>query len=173
MNNKSLLKDVVIIPALAAILYVQQLALAFIPNVQLTTLLILLYTKVLGFKRSSLIMILHFFAYNFLNPYGPVLPTHLPFFVIAWLIFIVASSLSNNTYVLATIGFIFGFVYGFILSIPAVFLTGIPFVPYIISDIPFQIIMAISNFVTILWLYERLKVVLSDLMDQVYLDNTK
>lgn len=168
MKQKRVLRDIVLMPILAAILYVQQIALAFIPNVQLTTLLILLYTKVLGFKKSSLIMILHIVAYNFLNPYGPALPTHLPFFIAAWLLFIGVVRISgNNTYLLAFISFIYGFVYGWILAIPAVYIADIPFVPYIIADIPFEIIMAVSNFVTVLWLYERLKVVLEDLLSDI------
>jgi energy-coupling factor transport system substrate-specific component len=39
----------------------------------------------------------------------------------------------------------------------AVMMTGVSPVAYLVADLPFQIIMALSNFLTILWLYPPLK----------------
>ena len=45
-------KEIVILALLTTILIVQEQILAILPNIQLTFLLIFLYTKVLGFKIS-------------------------------------------------------------------------------------------------------------------------
>ena len=66
----------------------------------------------------------------------------------------------NNELHLAVIGLIFGFVYGWILIVPGIHLTNIPIKAYLISDIPFEIIMGISNFLTIYWLYNKLYIFL-------------
>jgi len=42
--------------------------------------------------------------------------------------------------------------------------TGIPnFIPYLISDIPFELIMATTGFLTVLWMFKPLYKVLSDI----------
>ena len=160
------IKDTALIAICAAVLFVQQMALSFIPNVQLSTLLIVLYAKVLGFKRTSLIIVIHVIAYNLLSPFGSVIPVYIPFMFAAWML--VPISLSTflkkieSSLGLAIVGLAFGFVYGWMFIPPAVFITGTPFIPYLVMDIPFEIVMAISNFITILWLYYPLKNVLYD-----------
>lgn len=167
--ERKLIKDLVLIAVLTSILFIQQIALSFIPNVQLTTLLILIYTKVIGFRKTSLIIVLHVLTFNILSPFGPSLLIDIPFMIFAWILFsLIVKVLKDNLYLLAGVGFLFGFVYGFILLIPAVLIMDSIFLPYLISDIPFQIIMAASNFITIIWLYERLKVVLEQLINKYY-----
>lgn len=167
--ERKLIKDIVLISTLTAILFVQQIALSFIPNVQLTTLLILVYTKVIGFKKTSIIIMLHVLIFNILSPFGPSLIVEIPFMIIAWIIFsLVSKLLRENVYVLATFGFLFGFIYGFILIIPAVLIMDSPFLPYLISDIPFEILMALANFITIIWLYDRMKSTLDKLVIKYY-----
>lgn len=160
------IKDIALIAICAAILFVQQLALSFLPNIQFSTLMIVLYAKVLGFKRTTLIIIVHVIAINIFSPFGAMLPTHIPFMVLAWMI--VPISLSTflkkieSSLGLALFGLIFGFVYGWMFIPAAVFLTDAPFVAYFLMDLPFEIIMAISNFITIYWLYRPLKDVFFD-----------
>lgn len=167
--EKRLIKDLVLIPSLTAVLFVQQMAFSFIPNVQLTTLLILLYTKVLGFKRTSIIIILHVFTFNLLSPFGPSLIYEIPFILFAWLLFsALAKIVIDRPVFLAIFGFIYGFIYSWIMIIPAVFITKNPFIPYLISDLPFEFILALSNFLTIIWLYERLNKVLKNLLENFY-----
>ena len=57
MNNK--IKEISLIGILAGILFVLEQALVFLPNIQLTVFLIILFSKKLGFKRSIIIIILY------------------------------------------------------------------------------------------------------------------
>ena len=52
-------KDITLIALLTTLLFVQEQALVFIPNVQLTVFLIVFYSKKLGFLRTSLIVAIH------------------------------------------------------------------------------------------------------------------
>lgn len=161
ITQKSTIKDLTIIVVAASILFVQQLALSFIPNVQFSVLLIVLYTKVLGFKKTSLIIVIHVLAVNLFSPLGPVVPTLIPAMFIAWMLIpllltTLFKKLESAIY-LSLFGFVYGFVYGWIYIPFTVWFLGTPFLPYLIWDIPFEIIMAISNMISILWLYDPLK----------------
>ncbi|MFA5692658.1 MAG: hypothetical protein WC907_03490, partial [Acholeplasmataceae bacterium] len=120
-------------------------------------------------------IIIHVIVYNFLSPLGALMPAYLPFVIIAWLIIPITLKTVlkglNSSLSLALFGLVFGFIYGWILVIPAVFITKSPFIPYLIADIPFEIIMALSNFLSIYFLYDRLKEVLIELTNNFYQKN--
>ena len=52
-------KRLVRIAIFAAIMFVQEFALSFIPNVQLTVFLLVLYSKVFGLKKTCIIILIH------------------------------------------------------------------------------------------------------------------
>ena len=52
-------KDIAVIAILAVVLFIQEEVLTFLPNVQLTVFLIVLYTKKLGFKKTTIIILIH------------------------------------------------------------------------------------------------------------------
>jgi energy-coupling factor transport system substrate-specific component len=159
------IKDIALISILASILFVQQIALSFIPNVQFSTLLVVLYAKVLGFKKTTMIILIHVLMINLLSPLGPVIPLLIPAMIIAWILIpIILSTILRkveSTIYLAIFGLFFGFIYGWVFIPFVVLFLDAPFQPYLLMDIPFEIVMGISNFITILWLYEPLKKVLT------------
>src|SRR5690554_1530713 len=161
LSQRNTLKDMTIIVVLSSILFVQQIALSFIPNVSFSVLLVILYTKILGFKKTSLIIIIHVLAVNLLSPMGPVVPTLIPAMFIAWMLIpILLSTLLKHVHSaiwLSIFGFVYGFIYGWVFIPFTVWFLDVPFLPYLIWDIPFEIIMAISNMISILWLYDPLK----------------
>lgn len=163
------IKEMTLVAACAAILFAQQIALSFLPNIQFTTLLVILYTKVLGFKKTTFIVIIHVVVIAFLSPAGSINPIHLPAMLMGWMLIpILLSTIFknlNNAFGLSVFGLIFGFVYGWMFIPFSVFLLDVPFMEYFLMDLPFEIIMAISNFITILWLYDILKKVLIDLLN--------
>ena len=55
---------------------------------------------------------------------------------------------------------LYAFIYSWIFIIPNILLLKIPFSVYLIQDIPFEILLAASSFLTILWLYEPFKKVI-------------
>lgn len=160
-KHSKTLKDLTLMVVCASILFVQQISLSFIPNVQFSVLLIILYTKMLGFKKTSLIIVVHVAAINLLSPFGPIVPTLIPAMFIAWMIVPVLLTTVfrkvENVIWLALFGLVYGFVYGWVYIPFTVFLLDTPFVPYLIMDIPFEVLMGISNMISILWLYEPLK----------------
>ena len=159
-NVNRTLKEMIILSMCAAVLFVQQLALSFIPNIQLSVLLVVLYTRVFGFRKTSAIVIIHVLVSNILSPFGPVMPVYIPAMVIAWMLVPILLTTVfrhvRSALGLAIFGLFYGFVYGWVYIPFAVFLTGAPFAAYTLMDIPFEILMAISNFTTILWLYDPL-----------------
>lgn len=154
------IKDVALIALLGAVLFTQQIALSFIPNVQFTALLIVLYTRLLGFKKTTMIIVVHVIATNLLSPFGPVIPLHIPSMLIGWMLIPVLLTTIfkslNSVWGLSCFGFIFGFLYGWMFIPVSVFALGIPFMEYLMMDLVFELIMGISNFLAILWLYEPL-----------------
>lgn len=151
-------KDITILSFLVSVLFVQEQVFVFIPNVQLSTFLIILYTRLLSFKKVSLIITVHVLLDNLWM--GSLSILYTPSMFIGWMLIplllnTIFKKLKSVTG-LALFGFFYGFIYGWIFIPATLLLTGIPFIPYLISDIPFEIFMAICNFLAILWLYSPL-----------------
>lgn len=155
------IKDLTLIVVATSILFVQQMALSFIPNIQLSVLLVILYTRLFGFRKTVLIVTIHVIIVNLFSPLGPVLPVLLPAMYIAWLLIPVLLSTIfktlDNAIGLAIFAFIYGFVYGWIFIPFNVWLLDAPFLPYLLADLPFEVMMAVANFLSVLWLYQPLK----------------
>jgi len=167
------IKDAALIAVCAAILFVQQYALSFLPNVQATILLMVVYTKMLGFRKTVLIIIIHVIVYNMLAPFGPVLPLHLVSMSIGYLIIpIFLSTLFKKVKTplgLAIFGFFHGFLYGWSFIPVTVFMLNIPLLEYFLLDLPYEFIMSITSFLTILWLYEPITKLFKYQLSQYYL----
>lgn len=157
-------KEVALVAILSAILLVQQMALSFLPNIQTTFLLLVLYAKVIGFRRTTLIVIIHVIAYNMLSPFGAVIPLHMISMFVGYMLVPVllhtVFKKAETSMQLALFGILMGFLYGWTFIPISVFVLQTPFRAYLLMDLPFEMIMAASNFLTIYWLYEPLKRVL-------------
>ena len=149
-----------------AVTVVLESMLAMIPNVQLTVVLIAVYamTETLGMSItfvSAYVLLDSVLAGSF-NPLY-VLPA-----LIAWLLFaIVMHALRNRKLVVIVIAAtLFGFVYGW-FYLPARMLEygiGI-FWPYLVADLPFEVLMAVNNLITVAIALKPLRA----LMDTYYL----
>lgn len=152
-------KKISLFAVLTSLLLVQEQALSFIPNVQFSTLLILLFASSFKLKDSLTMLVvyviidsLYMGAFNIIY----MVPMY-----IGWSLIPIGYHLffrgKENPYALAFFGLVLGFIYGFLFMPFAVLMTGVDPLVYLMADLPFQIIMAISNFLTILWLYPPLK----------------
>lgn len=143
---------------LTSILLVQEQLLTFIPNVQFTTLLILLFVTHFTFKESMIMLLVYVFLDSLwmgaLNPLIMV-PMYLGWALIPMFYHTVLKR-TQNVHVLALFGLFMGSLYGFVFVPFAVLQTGVSAQVYILADIPFQIVMGLSNFMTIYWLYAPL-----------------
>ena len=150
-------KRIIQIALSVAIIFTLEQALVFLPNVQLTTLLILIFVSVYSFKESvvmiSIYVILDTLFFGGFNLFYMV-----PM-LIAWNLIPIAYHTflqnTNNEIKLGIFVFVFGFVYGWIFIPFNMIYTGIDeFWPYLTADILFEVIMAVTNLLTVLWLYK-------------------
>ena len=74
--------DLAVIAMLTVIVFTVEQALAFIPNIQLTVLLFIVYTKIVGFKKTMVIILLHTMADNLYN--GSLNPFIFTPMLLAW-----------------------------------------------------------------------------------------
>ncbi len=160
------IRKIVIIALLASILFVQEQILAFLPNIQLTIMLVLLYSKTLKFKEVTLILIIHVCLDNLIN--GSFIPLiMIPMFMGYLFIPIITNLFLKNAkspLILASFGIIFAIIYSFMFMVTNVIVLDINLFAYLISDIPFTLLLIVSSFLSILWLYPVLKKILDNLL---------
>ena len=144
-----------LIAMFAAILFIQEEALTFIPNVQLTVFLLVLYSKRLGFIKTVIIIVIHVFLDNLVMSSFSLVWT--PAMFIGWLLIpIVICTIFRkveNFIVLAIAGAILSFTYCWCFVVPNYIVMHIKPLKYLASDILFELILATSSFVSILFLY--------------------
>jgi len=155
-KSKLVVKDVALMAMLTAILFVQEEVLTFLPNIQLTVFLIVLYSKKLGFTRASLIVSAHVVLDNlFLSSFSWM---YTPAMWVGWMIIpCVICTLCRkieNPIILAIFGVLFALTYSWIFVFTSCVLFNMPFKAYIIADLPFEGLLAASSFVSILFLYK-------------------
>lgn|SRR5690554_297050 len=156
---KLTVKDIALITVLTSILFVQEQLLLFLPNIQLTFFLIILYSKKLGLKRSSYIVILYTVLDSlYMNAFDII---YFPFLLISWLIIPLSINTIfkriNSTLYLSVLSILYALIFSFIMMIPQVLVLNIPVLAYLASDIYFQIILATSSFISTYLLYEPLE----------------
>ena len=148
-------KDLVLIALLTSIIFLQEQLLSFIPNVQLTFFLIVLYSKKLGIVKSSLIILIYVIIDNLIG--GSFSLLFIPFMLIGLLL--IPFSLNTifkkveSNLSLAILGIMYSFIYSFINIIPGCIMFNLTFKEYLINDLYWEIILVINSFVTILLLY--------------------
>ncbi len=161
-------KEIVILSLLTTILVVQEQILAFLPNIQMTFLLVFLYTRIVGMKKSIVIVAIYVFLDSLLNS-SLGLITFVPMLV-GWLLVPISlgtifkkwtSSLS-----LAFISILLSIVYALCFFVMNIIVTEIDPIKYLLADIPFTLLLALSSFLSIWWLYDPLYRVIHKLHTQ-------
>lgn len=139
------IKDIAILGILTALLLTVQIGLAFLPNIELVSLFIILYTLV--YKKKVFIIIYAFAILEGLI-YGFGLWMIMYFYV--WTILALFTMLfrkNQSIIIWACISGGFGLFFGALCSIPYFFIGGLSMgIAYWIHGIPFDIIHAIGNF---------------------------
>ena len=146
-------RDLVVIAMMAAILFVAQVALSFIPNIELVTLLIMIYTLVMGRKTIFAIYVFALLEGLF---YG---------FGIWWIMYLyvwtilyfVVSIFGKQEGVLGwgLIGGFFGLFFGTLCSIPYFFIGGIGAgLAWWGAGLLYDVLHGVGNFVVILCLFK-------------------
>lgn len=145
-------KDIVVCAMSAALLLVVQVAMAALPNIELVSLLIIVYTLILGRKTIAVI-------YTFAVLEGVIYG-----FGIWWIMYLYVWTIlylivrffrkNENAVVWAIIGGFFGLCYGALCAIPYFISGGIGGgLAWWIRGIPYDILHAVGNFIIILLLF--------------------
>jgi energy-coupling factor transport system substrate-specific component len=145
-------KDIVIIGMMSAVLITLQVTLSFLPNIELVSLFIILYTLIFG--RKTIFIIYVFVAVEGMI-YG-IGPWWINYLYVWTVLFLVAHLLrkQNFAFLWATVAGCYGLGFGALCAIPY-FITGgaASGFAYWVSGIPFDITHGIANFVVTLVLY--------------------
>lgn len=149
------IKDITLIAVLTTVLFVQEQLLTNLPGIQLTIFLIVLYSKKIGFSKTAVIVVIHTFLDCLYTSSLSLMYT--PAMLIGWLIIpITLNTIFKNVesnVKLAILGFVYSLIYCWLFILPNYILLNIDPITYIISDLLFEIILAVVSFLTILWLY--------------------
>lgn len=158
-NKKLTTKDIAWIGVMIATLEAGKMALSFLPNIEVVTLLIIMYTLFFGRKVFYAI-----FAFVFLEGclYG---------FGVWWIMYLYIWPLlaiithvfrkQESVWFWSILSGVFGLLFGAMCSIPYFFIGGVNMaVGWWIAGIPYDIVHCISNFVLCLVLFLPLRKVL-------------
>lgn len=159
-NNQIL--SITLIAILTIILVIQEYLLTSIPGLQLTVLLLFVYSKTLKIKRTLLVILIYVVFDGLLM--GTLNIVYLPFIFIGWSIIpILLGTIFRkieHPMGLAILAFIMSIVYCWAYIFPQVFIFHVDFWVYLVADLPFELILASCSFVSVLWLYKPLKQVI-------------
>lgn len=129
---------------LGAILYVAQISLAFLPNVELVTLLIVIFTKNLG-KDG----IFACFIYVWLNAFSAGFGLWWVTYLVVWPLFALMSyklKKIDSWLIWAVINGGFGLCFGALFALPYIFVSPTYALSYWLGGISFDIVHCIGNF---------------------------
>ncbi len=153
------LRRMILVAMAITIVFVQEQVLMIVPNVQLTVALLVIYARVFSLKENITLI----FVYVLLDSLymGTLNPFYMTPMLIGWSLIPISLHIflpkTNNEKTLALFGLVFSFVYGWVFIPFHMIQTGIhTWWPYLLADIPFQIVMGVSSYISILWVYQPL-----------------
>lgn len=160
MKPRVAIRDIVLIAIASALLVVMQVALSFLANIELVSLLIILYT--LHFKRKTL-YIIYIFAIlqGVIHGFHIWWITYLYVWTILYLITMLFQEMRSPLF-WAVIAAIFGILFGTMTALPYLFLHGFSAeglratLNYILMGIRFDLYHCVGNFISVLVLFEPL-----------------
>ena len=150
----------------AALVVVSNELLAFLPNVELVTFLLMMYSLYFDLKGSIMIAVLFCFIQTLL--YGVGIWT-LMYFIVWPLLVFVTSCLKkqlNNYHRCALFSGMFGLCFGFLFSIPYFLISLKMGWIYFLKGIPFDLIHGIANYIIMIFLYEKMSKIFFQLKER-------
>ncbi len=150
------LVELMVLIMLGVILNVFDMALAVLPNIEVITLLIMVYTHKFGIKA-----LIPTYVYVFLEILLNGINLWVIMYLYVWamlvlmaLPFVRLKSQRIAVVVLTVIAGLFGLLFGTLCAIPYIFMFDLTYaVSWVVSGLPFDIIHAVSNVITVGVLY--------------------
>lgn len=148
-------RDVALVGILSAVITAGKQALSFIPNVEIVTLLFIIYTVTFGAKRTLLVSVI--FTTLQILIYG--FATWLLVYYFLWPLLIITTTLIKDKlkseYGYAVVAGFYGMIFGLIFAVSESFFYGAAYgLAYWVRGIPFDLIHGVSNFILVLVLYK-------------------
>lgn len=145
----------ILIAFLSAVLIVSKELLSVIPNVEIVTLLIMVYTYILGVKNTLYIAIIFTLIQTFIYPPHLWIITYLIIWPILVLITGLLKKINASNLTIAITAALFGLSFGGIDSLVNILIYGPQtFYAMWLRGLPWDIIHAISNYLTVLLLFK-------------------
>ena len=169
-KTKNSIRSIALVAMLLAILIIQEEFLIFIPNVQLTVILIIVYAQFLDDKELYPLVIAYVIIDSMIM--GGLSFMYTPSMMLSWslLAFVSKKVKSSPDYVKLIIAVLFGFVYGWSFLPATAILQKFSrlekFFTYIKFDLIFEVTMAISGLATYLVFYNPLMHLFRQLYNQ-------
>ena len=152
--------EIVLLGMLGAIAFVCQVSLIFLPNIEVVSILFIVYTRTFGQKALFPIYVFVLLEGIFWG-FGSWWIMYLYIWTILWGISMIFHR-NDSSIAWAVINGAYGLCFGALCSITQGILFGIGSgFAYFISGIPFDIVHCIGNFFTALFLYKPLTILLS------------
>lgn len=147
---------------LTAVLFVQEEVLTFIPSVQLTFFLIILYGATVGIRDGSIIVIIHVLLDNlYMSSFG--IYTIGPMLVGYEITLVVGYLFKNKSeWLIAIMSGVCALIYAGLFIPVNIFVYDVDPIAYIIADIPFDLVMVTCNICCVLFLYKPLYSILDN-----------
>ena len=166
-DSKFTVWDIVLTPMLSATLTSGKMALSFLPNIEIVTLLFMVYSCVFGAKKTFIISII--FSTTEIFFYG--VQTWLLVYYFIWPLLIFITSIlfktTDSEWAFSSLGLVFGLSFGLIFAVFESFFYGLSYgIVYWTRGIPFDLIHGASNFIVILLLYKPLLKLLTQLKNK-------
>ncbi|MDF2942435.1 MAG: hypothetical protein K0S01_1293 [Herbinix sp.] len=153
------IKDIVIIGMMGAIMFVLQVALRFIPNIELVSLLIIIYTLIFG-RKTIYIIYVFVVIEGLLYGLGLWWFNYLYVWTVLFLITLLLRK-QRSPFLWAIVSGFYGLGFGALCSIPYFITSGVQSgFAYWIAGIPYDIPHGIGNFVIALILFHPIYYIL-------------
>ena len=145
----------------SSILFIQELTLSFIPGFQLSFLLILIIGGTLGLKWGNFVLFIYLTLDNL--SFGSFMPYVIIPMIIGWEFTLLMGYLfrNKNKFILAAMGIVSCLVYCWSYLPFSKFFFKVDIISYLISDITYEILLSITTFITIIFLYNPLKTIIA------------
>jgi energy-coupling factor transport system substrate-specific component len=157
-------RDITIMALMVAIIEVSKVALAQVPNVELTSFWVIMFTLYFGtriFYVIPVFILIEGMMYGF-NLWWIM-------YLYAWPLLAVVVLLlrkMNTAWDWSFVSGLFGLLFGFLCAIPYIFTSGLAgAVAWWVAGIPWDLVHGIANFIIMLVLYKPMKLVMAKMQN--------
>ena len=163
-SNGLTVRDITIMALMVAIIEVSKVALAQVPNVELTSFWIIMFTLYFG-PRIFYVVPVFILIEGLMYGFG----LWWIMYLYAWPLLAVAVLLlrkMNTAWDWSFVSGLFGLLFGFLCAIPYIFTSGFAgAVAWWIAGIPWDLVHGIANFIIMLVLYKPMKLVMAKMQN--------